>query len=243
MKTCGACGKPARKLVAAVIVQGPGLAKPGDVCGPCAATGVLIVQGDDRITEAATVAPRPQEPTGRPKLEKVGFGLRELAGPPPKRATGPGDITPAMAKVLAVVLRMQPVTRRQIDTVARVKRRHRDNILSALRGRGFVADGESGSVIAGPIAYSGTLPHVHLGRSLLDEVMRGLTGSEARVLEVLTETPLRVIVSKEEISRRTGLLRRHRDNLISRLKGMSLVDVDRSGVRAVPELFDGGARS
>ncbi len=240
MSNCTACGTPARKTVDAIVTRGPGVAVPGKVCGPCAATGVLIVVGDDRAIEEPQPTPiAPQKPTGLPKLKKEGFGLRELAGTPNPTTPSPKGLSKREAEVLGAVVHLRGLTRRQITTLTGAKRRSRDNLISVLNVLQYVTTGDRIEPTETAIALKDSLPKPLTGRKYVERLLRELPGREADLLRVLTEGGTRVIVSREELTRRTGMLRRNRDNIISKVRGRGLVDAEQGGISAMPELFDG----
>lgn len=146
--TCAACGTAAKKMVDAVVVLGPGLAKPGKVCGPCASTGVLIVIGDDRVNASPSVPVEPQTPTKLPKLEKVGLGLREVTRAP--RATSTRRAPERLAngegamRILAHIVQNGVLTRGQVSLFSGYKIDMRNKYLRQLLGHGVIVEENRG---------------------------------------------------------------------------------------------------
>lgn len=242
---CEACTKPAKALTKAVIKFDDRMVV-GSVGNCCAKLGMLfvIVDGDAPAApkRGRAVPARPQKPTGLPKLEKAGFGIRAVEGDP-LQASSTDGLTGAEAKVLAVVLHLRGATRQQISTLAQVKRANRDNLLSSLRQKGLI-ESDAVGVVATPKSESLalTLPPVLVGAAFLASLEHRMPPAEYRMLMAVAGHGVRTVTTRDELSRVTGAKRANRDNLLSALRRRSLIESDRTGVWGVPELFDGGGQ-
>jgi hypothetical protein len=242
--TCAACGTAAKKMVDAVVVLGPGLAKPGKVCGPCASTGVLIVVGDDRVHATADAPVEPQTPTKLPKLEKIGLGLREVTRAPratsarraPERlANGEGAL-----RILAHIAQNGVLTRGQISLFSGYKRDMRNKYLRQLERDGLVVlDGDSFVVTPQGMQTAEGFDVPRRGQQLREWWIGRLSEGERRVFDLFTaRTDIRVWLSRDEISNASGYKRDMRNKYLRQLLGHGVIVEEHRGFRGAEELFE-----
>lgn len=239
---CGACGKAAKRGVAAIVTRGPGVAVPSDVCGGCAATGVLIVVGDDRAIEQSDVpTPTKQKATGLPKLAKVGFSIREIAL---DQALAKENGRPEKGE-FAIVEHLYtngPMDRQVISLATGYARSTRDRLLQQLLRRGAIeANDRTFSVTSSGVSMiDSTEEPPRIGRPWRDMWLQRLDElGEKRILELLTPRPdVPVTLTREAIGEATGYARSTRDRLIQQLIRKYVVQKHGRGLRASPQLFD-----
>lgn len=240
MTNCKACGKSAKKTVRAFVVTGPGDGENGDVCGGCAALGVLIVQGDDRPSETMHQIGE-QKPTGLPKLRKEGFGIREAeksrakpASAPERAQNGEGAL-----RMLAHIAQNGALTRSQVSLFTGYKKDQRNKYLRGLEDDGLVTL-DVDTFVATPqgreIASDITVPK--RGQQLRAWWIDRLSEGELRVFYLFTQrTDVRVWLSRDEVGTGSGYQKDQRNKYLRKLLGHGVIVEDGKGFRGAEELF------
>lgn len=245
MNCCAACTKPARTLTNAVVKFDNEMVI-GKVGACCAKLGVLMVVVDGAAPAPATPAAKParvkpQTPTGLPKLEKVGFGLRQLAQEPARAAA---SLSKGEALILSHLVVNGPLTRRQVSLVTGYTKNTRNAYLLKLSQAGFVAADDDRFAITpdGEAQVTGDLIDLpRLGSDLLAWWLPKLPAGERCILVLFTERDdVRVMLTRAQVSQRTGYTKNTRNTYLLKLSQRFLIEKSGGGTFQVArELFAG----